>query len=33
MTNVVVLLGTGLIGQAIAGRIGAGKHLLLADLR
>ena len=33
MTQVVVLVGTGSIGQAIARRIGAGKTLLLADLR
>jgi NAD(P)-dependent dehydrogenase (short-subunit alcohol dehydrogenase family) len=33
MTEVVVLIGTGLIGQAIARRISAGKHLVLADLR
>jgi NAD(P)-dependent dehydrogenase (short-subunit alcohol dehydrogenase family) len=30
--NVIVLIGTGSIGQAIARRIGAGKHILLADL-
>jgi Dehydrogenases with different specificities (related to short-chain alcohol dehydrogenases) len=30
--EVVVLVGTGSIGQAIARRIGAGKHLVLADL-
>jgi NAD(P)-dependent dehydrogenase (short-subunit alcohol dehydrogenase family) len=33
MTNVIVLVGAGLIGQAIARRVGAGKHVLLADLR
>jgi NAD(P)-dependent dehydrogenase (short-subunit alcohol dehydrogenase family) len=33
MTNVVILVGAGLIGQAIARRVGAGKHLVLADLR
>src|SRR4051794_8671456 len=33
MTNVLVLIGAGQIGQAIARRIGAGKHILLADLR
>ena len=33
MTKVVVVIGPGSIGQAIARRIGAGKHLLLADLR
>jgi len=32
MANVIVLIGTGLIGQAIARRVGAGKHVLLADL-
>lgn len=33
MTNVVVLIGAGQIGQAIARRVGAGKHVVLADLR
>jgi NAD(P)-dependent dehydrogenase (short-subunit alcohol dehydrogenase family) len=33
MTKVVVVIGPGSIGQAIARRVGAGKHLLLADLR
>ncbi len=33
MTNVVVVLGAGVIGQAIARRVGAGAHVLLADLR
>jgi NAD(P)-dependent dehydrogenase (short-subunit alcohol dehydrogenase family) len=33
MTNVIVVIGPGSIGQAIARRIGAGKKLLLADLR
>jgi NAD(P)-dependent dehydrogenase (short-subunit alcohol dehydrogenase family) len=32
MTNVVVLIGAGSIGQAIARRVSAGKKLLLADL-
>ena len=32
MSNVVVVLGAGSIGQAIARRISAGKHVLLADL-
>src|SRR5687767_10751748 len=32
-TEVVVLIGTGAIGQAIARRIAPGKHLLLADVR
>lgn len=31
--DVVVLIGAGSIGQAIARRIGAGKHILLADIR
>ncbi len=31
--DVVVLLGTGSIGQAIARRVGAGKHVVLADLK
>lgn len=33
MENVIVVIGSGLIGQAIARRVGAGKHVLLADLR
>lgn len=33
MPNVVVVIGAGSIGQAIARRISAGKHVLLADLR
>ena len=33
MTNVNVLVGAGSIGQAIARRVSAGKHLVLADLR
>jgi len=33
MDTVIVLIGTGSIGQAIARRVGAGKHVLLADLR
>lgn len=33
MTKVVVVIGPGSIGQAIARRVGAGKHVLLADLR
>ncbi len=32
MTGVVVLIGTGSIGQAIARRVSAGKHVVLADL-
>jgi len=33
MTNVVVVVGAGQIGQAIARRVGVGKHVLLADQR
>ena len=33
MTNVIVIIGAGSIGQAIARRVSAGKHVLLADLR
>jgi NAD(P)-dependent dehydrogenase (short-subunit alcohol dehydrogenase family) len=33
MTNVTVVIGAGSIGQAIARRVSAGKHVLLADLR
>jgi NAD(P)-dependent dehydrogenase (short-subunit alcohol dehydrogenase family) len=33
MTNVNVLIGAGSIGQAIARRVSAGKHVLLTDLR
>ena len=33
MPNVVIVIGAGSIGQAIARRVGAGKHVLLADLR
>lgn len=33
MTEVVVVIGPGSIGQAIGRRVGAGKHILLADLR
>jgi NAD(P)-dependent dehydrogenase (short-subunit alcohol dehydrogenase family) len=32
MDEVVVVIGAGSIGQAIARRVGAGKHILLADL-
>jgi NAD(P)-dependent dehydrogenase (short-subunit alcohol dehydrogenase family) len=32
MSNVIVVIGTGLIGQAIARRVSAGKHVLLSDL-
>ena len=31
--NVVVLIGSGSIGQAIARRVGAGNHVVLGDLR
>jgi len=33
MNNIVVVIGPGQIGQAIARRVGIGKHVLLADLR
>ena len=33
MTDVVVLIGSGSIGQAIARRVGAGKQVVVADLR
>ena len=33
MTNVIVVIGVGSIGQAIARRVSAGKHVVLADLR
>src|ERR1700716_3644774 len=33
MSNVLVVIGAGLIGQAIARRVGVGKHVLLADMR
>jgi NAD(P)-dependent dehydrogenase (short-subunit alcohol dehydrogenase family) len=33
MTGVIVVIGAGSIGQAIARRVSAGKHVLLADLR
>ena len=32
MTDVIVLVGAGSIGQAIARRVSAGKRVLLADL-
>ncbi len=32
MTDVVVLIGAGSIGQAIARRVGAGRTVLIADL-
>ena len=31
--QVIVLIGSGAIGQAIARRVGMGKQILLADLR
>jgi NAD(P)-dependent dehydrogenase (short-subunit alcohol dehydrogenase family) len=33
MSNVIVVVGTGQIGQAIARRVGVAKHVLLADMR
>jgi NAD(P)-dependent dehydrogenase (short-subunit alcohol dehydrogenase family) len=33
MGNVIVVIGAGQIGQAIARRVGVGKHVLLADMR
>ena len=33
MAEVIVVIGAGSIGQAIARRVSAGKHVLLADLR
>jgi len=33
MTNVTVVVGAGSIGQAIARRVSAGKHVVMADLR
>ena len=32
MKNVIVLIGAGSIGQAIARRVSAGKHILVADI-
>ena len=32
MSEVIVLIGAGSIGQAIARRVSAGKHVVLADL-
>ena len=32
-SSVIVVIGAGQIGQAIARRVSAGKHVLLADLR
>jgi len=33
MSSVIVVVGAGSIGQAIARRVSAGKHVMLADLR
>ena len=33
MKDVTVVIGPGQIGQAIARRVGIGKHVLLADMR
>lgn len=33
MTQVIVVIGAGSIGQAIVRRVSAGKHVLLADIR
>ena len=33
MSEVIVVIGAGSIGQAIARRVSAGKQVLLADLR
>jgi NAD(P)-dependent dehydrogenase (short-subunit alcohol dehydrogenase family) len=33
MANVLVVIGAGQIGQAIARRVGVGRHVLLADMR
>jgi NAD(P)-dependent dehydrogenase (short-subunit alcohol dehydrogenase family) len=33
MSSVIVVIGPGQIGQAIARRVGVGKHVLLSDLR
>ncbi len=33
MNDIIVVIGAGSIGQAIARRVSAGKHILLADLR
>jgi len=32
MSDVTVVIGAGLIGQAIARRVSSGKHVVLADL-
>ena len=33
MTHVIVVIGAGQIGPAIARRVGVGKHIVLADVR
>ena len=33
MPQVIVVIGAGQIGQAIARRVGVGKHVMLADMR
>jgi NAD(P)-dependent dehydrogenase (short-subunit alcohol dehydrogenase family) len=33
MPSVIVVIGAGSIGQAVARRVSAGKHVLLADIR
>ena len=33
VSSVIVVIGPGSIGQAIARRVSAGKHVLLGDLR
>ena len=33
MKNVIVVIGAGQIGQAIARRVGVGKHIVLGDMR
>jgi predicted dinucleotide-binding enzyme len=33
VTSVIVVIGAGQLGQAIARRVSVGKHVLLADLR
>jgi NAD(P)-dependent dehydrogenase (short-subunit alcohol dehydrogenase family) len=33
MKNIIVVIGPGQIGQAIARRVGIGKHVLLSDMR
>lgn len=33
MSQVTVVIGAGLIGQAIARRVSSGKHVVLADLK